>query len=100
MKQTWHGKNKDPKMIFLDLKFNLCDKPETKALIVFQAMEVEAYQWKPKSGGIWASTVPSPEHLWNHRIVVWKGFPVCDKSFAADVTVFLKSGKVVICVIQ
>lgn len=26
--------------------------------------------------------MPSPEYFWNHQIVVWKGFPVCDNSFA------------------
>lgn len=35
IKRSWNG--------LLDLKFNLWDKPETKALIVFQEVEVEAY---------------------------------------------------------
>lgn len=62
-------------------------------------MEVEAYQWKPKSAEFWASTVPSPEHLQNPQTVVWKGFPVYDNTNTADVTAFLKSGKLTLCVV-
>lgn len=47
----------------------------------------------------WAGTVPSPEHLWNPQLVVWKGFPVCDNGNTADVTAFLKSDKITLCVI-